>query len=304
VEKLEDAAVQNPQTKNIYETTPFYLTVEDTQTGCEAFEPDEVIVEVSGGFLTTNPSSFPDSVFCIGETFWLHANAGGGSGSYTISWTDEDGNVLSTEPSFSLTLNDAGEYYFYVKVDDGYNDVYSYVIVTIDAAPVISLGSAVQYVCVHETITLDAGNPGASYLWSNGDTNQITSLGTTGLGYDEQTISVNVMNGEGCQSDAGVTIIFDYDYCVGVEELPEGVELKVYPNPTSGKVNVYVAGVSQAVKVYARSVVGTQVGDFQYMPKEDGTIMEIIDLTDQAPGIYFLIIEGNEIYHAVKILIQ
>jgi len=304
VEKLEDAAVQNPQTKNIYETTPFHLTVVDEQTGCEAFEPDEVIVEVSGGFLSTNPSSFPDSVFCIGETFWLHANAGGGSGLYTISWTDEGGNVLSTEPSFSLTLNDAGAYYFYVKVDDGYNDVYSYVLVTIDAAPVIDLGSAVQYVCVHETITLDAGNPGATYLWSNGDTNRITSMGTTGLGYDEQTISVSVMNTEGCQADAGVTIIFDYDYCVGVEELPEGVELQVYPNPSSGKVNIYVGGVSNEVKVYARSVVGTQLGNFQFMPQEDGTITEIIDLSDQAPGIYFLIIEGNDIYHAVKILIQ
>ncbi|MCK5765022.1 MAG: T9SS type A sorting domain-containing protein [Bacteroidales bacterium] len=304
VEKLVDAATQNPQTTNLYETTPFFLTVEDEQTGCAAADPDQVIVEVTGGFLSANPSSFPDSVFCIGETFWLHANAGGGSGDYTYIWTSEPEMTLPTDESFSLTLYEENTYYFYVLVNDGYNETFGYVTVTVDPAPVIELGDEVQFVCVHETITLDAGNEGASYLWSNGDTNRYTTLGTTGLGYDPQYISVNVMNAEGCQADTGVTVIFDYDYCVGIGENPNSVDLQVYPNPTTGTVNIYIGGVSDEMEVHVRSAIGISLGDHKYMPDANGIIAETLDLSDQPPGIYFLIIRGKNVYHTEKILIQ
>ena len=304
VEKLEDAAVQNPQTKNLYETTPFFLMVEDDVTGCEAEQADEMIVFITGGILSINPAALPDSVVCLGETFALHANPGGGSGNYTYTWTNSDGNILSAAPNFDVTLFEVGIHYFYLKVDDGYNDIFGYVKVRVDPAPVINLGSDIQFVCVHETITLDAGNPGSSYLWSNGDTNQYTTMGTTGLGYDEQYISVNVINEQGCRADTSVTIIFDYDYCVGIGEIPEGVDLHVYPNPTTGKVNISIEGVSTEVKVLVRGIMGTELGQYQFKPKENATIVEMLDLSAQPPGIYFLIIEGSGISFAVKILIQ
>ncbi len=303
IEKLVDAAVQNPQTKNLYETTPFYLTIEDEQTGCESAEPDEVIVEITGGMLTTNPSS-PDSVYCLGEPIILQSNAGGGSGLFTYTWTDEDGVVISNESSCTVTKNIAGDYIFYIKVDDGYNLVYGYVPVTVDPAPVIELGSAVQYVCVHETIELDAGNPGSSYLWSNGDTNRVTTMGTTGLGYDEQTIAVDVINAEGCEASAGVTIIFDYDYCVGIEELAGGIDIDVYPNPSTGVVNVYIGGASKEVRVYIRTAIGLSIADYSFKPDANHAITETLDLSAQTPGIYLLIIEGDNFYHAAKVLIQ
>ncbi|MCK4568909.1 MAG: T9SS type A sorting domain-containing protein [Bacteroidales bacterium] len=304
VEKLEDAAAQNPQTTNLYETTPFFLTVEDEQTGCIAAEPDEVIVEVTGGFLSTNPSSFPDSIFCIGETFWLHANAGGGSGNYTYSWTSEPAMTLPSEQSFSLALYEENTYYFYVRVDDGFNEVFGYVTVTVNPAPVIDLGDAVQFVCLHETIILDAGNQGASYLWSNGDTNRYTTIGTTGLNNDEQYISVSVVNAEGCQSDTSVTVIFDYDYCVGIDENIHNVDIHVYPNPTSGMINIYIGGVAVEMNVHVHSAMGINLGDHQYIPDADGIIAETLDLSDQPPGIYFLVIEGKNVYYTMKILIQ
>ncbi|MCK5338756.1 MAG: T9SS type A sorting domain-containing protein, partial [Bacteroidales bacterium] len=304
VEKLEDATVQDPQTKNLYETTPFFLEVEDAQTGCISAEPDQVVVNITGGILSTNPSSFPDSVFCLGETFWLYANAGGGSGDYSYIWTSEPAMVLPSEASFSLTLDTPGTYFFYVKVNDGYNETFGYVEVRVDPSPVIDLGADVQYFCVHEIITLDAGNEGASYLWSNGDTNRYTTLGTTGLGYDPQYISVSVMNAEGCQADTGITVIFDYDYCVGIGENPNSVDLQVYPNPTTGTVNIYIGGVSDEMEVHVRSAMGTSLGDHKYMPDANGIIAETLDLSDQPPGIYFLIIRGENVYHTEKILIQ
>jgi len=306
VDKLVDAATQNPQTRNLYETTPFYLTVIDDQSGCESFEPDEVIVEITGGILSTNPSS-PDSVYCIGEPIILQSNAGGGPGpgSYNYHWTDEDGNPLSTESECTVIRNTPGDYNFYVAVDDGYgNTVYGYVPITVDPAPEINLGNPTQYVCVHESITLDAGNAGASYLWSNGDTNKIVTLATTGLGYDEQFISVHVTNSEGCEADASVTVIFDYDYCVGIEEIGDGMVLKVYPNPTNGILNIDITSVLTDIRVDVRSVVGKKIGDYQFSPDAEGNINTEIDLTDQVAGIYFLIFHSETYSQAVKVLLN
>ncbi|MEE4255860.1 MAG: hypothetical protein V2I47_02380 [Bacteroidales bacterium] len=303
VDMLEDAAAQNPQTRNLYETTPFYLTIVDEQTGCESGAPDEVVVEVTGSYLHANPSS-PDSTYCIGEPIYLRANAGGGSSTYSFTWTDEGGNILSNEPEFSLVKNVAGDYTFYIAVDDGYNQAYGYVPITVKPAPEIDLGGDIHYVCVHETITLDAGNPGSAYLWSNGDTSKTVTLATTGLGNDEQQVSVNVTNAEGCQGEAGVTIIFDYDYCVGIEEIGDGIKLKVFPNPTPGKLNISMSGVKSDLKLDVRNTIGSLLGEYDFFPDGNGMINEEIDLTGQVAGIYFLIFHADDQTSAVKVLLK
>jgi hypothetical protein len=304
VEKLVDAAVQNPQTKNLYETTPFYLHVEDNLTGCASDGNDEVVVEVTGGFLSTNPSSSPDSVFCMGETFWLHANAGGGSGTYTYTWTSEPAMTLPSEASFSLTLTDPGTYFFYVLVNDGYNETFGYVEVRVADAPAIDLGPAVQTYCVYDTVTLDAGNPGAEYLWSNGATTQVVTIGTTGLGYDPQEISVKVVNAEGCEGTGAATIIFSYDACVGIGEHAGGVKLNVYPNPTTGMLNIMMEELPGDVDVQVLNPVGVTVGSSTFRPQADGTLSESLDLSAQPAGIYLLIVKGDGFYRNMKVIIH
>lgn len=304
LDKLEDAAAQNPQTKNLYETTPFYLMVEDEQTGCISEEADEVVVEVTGGFLSTNPSSSPDSVFCLGENFQLHANGGGGSGSYTYTWTSEPPMTLPTEPSFSLQLNDPGSYFFYCLIDDGYNEAYGYVEVTVQPSPTIDLGAPSQTYCVFDTIALDAGNPGSSYLWSNGDTNQSVMVGTTGLTYDPQDWWVTVINEEGCEAQANVEVIFSYDACVGIGENEHQAILRIFPNPSTGMVNVQVEGVSEEVRILIMNSVGSSLGTYRFKPGQDGVIREQIDLSAQPAGVYFLQAEGSNIHHTMKLMLK
>jgi hypothetical protein len=176
--------------------------------------------------------------------------------------------------------------------------------VTVKPAPEIDLGGEIQYVCVHETITLDAGNAGSSYLWSNGDTNRTVTLATTGLGYDEQQITVTVTNIEGCQADASATIIFDYDYCVGIEELANGMKLKVFPNPTNGTLHVSMSSVGSDVKLDIRTSIGNLIEKMQMSPDDNGLVETELDLSGQAPGIYFLIFYTGDQTNAVKVLLK
>ena len=305
VDKLEDAAAQNPQTKKLYATTPFYLTVEDEETGCLSVEADEVIIEVSDGFLTANPSSYPDSINCIREIFLLHANAGGGSGTYNYVWTCSEPSIdPPDEASVSISVDEPGYYTFYVKVNDGYNDVFGELNIRIIAVPELSLGSAVQTYCIYDTVMLDAGNPGSSYLWSNGDTNRFIRVGTTGLGYDEQEISVQVSNEEGCEAEASVTIVFDYDACVGIDENEENIHIKVFPNPTNGLINIVLDGVSREVNLELFNLTGTSVAKKQIIPDEAGHISDYLDLGGKSAGIYLLRITGPELRKAFKLLLE
>lgn len=294
VDKLVDATVAEPQTKNIYETTPFFLMVEDAQTGCVSESPDETTVNITGGILSTNPSSSPDSVFCLGETIWLHANAGGGSGDYTYTWTSEPPISLPTVSSFSLEIQEAGTYFFYVKVNDGYNESFGYVEVRVDPAPVINLGSSIQTYCVFDTIMLDAGNPGSSYLWSNGDTSQTVMVGTTGLTYDPQDWSVTVINDEGCQADTSVSVIFDYDACVGISELNAPFDVRIYPNPSPGKVTLEIDEIFDPVRLDGYSVAGERMFTEMLDPSGDGSLKADIDLSYLSAGIYYIRLENKE----------
>lgn len=75
---------QSTQTVNLTSTSLFHLTVTESTAGCR--NDDEVVVTITGGPLTGNPTAVP-TVVCQGIPSQLFANAGGGSGNYTYSWS-------------------------------------------------------------------------------------------------------------------------------------------------------------------------------------------------------------------------
>jgi hypothetical protein len=68
--------------------------------------------------------------------------------------------------------------------------------------PTVDLGPDI-FICVGYTTMLDAGNPGATYLWSTGATSQTITVSTTG------TYSVVVSNAGGSGSDAVDVTVMD-----------------------------------------------------------------------------------------------
>jgi len=81
---LLDPDIQNPQTIQLTSGTVFHLEVTNAATLC--LSGDEMTVNITGGPLGVNPMAVPFAV-CRGQNSQLYANAGGGSGIYTYSWT-------------------------------------------------------------------------------------------------------------------------------------------------------------------------------------------------------------------------
>ncbi len=71
--------------------------------------------------------------------------------------------------------------------------------ITVFAPPVVNLGPN-QTVCEGETVVLDAGNPGCTYLWQDGSTNQTYTVTQSGT----YAVTVSVAN---CSDQGSVDII-------------------------------------------------------------------------------------------------
>jgi len=118
---LVNPNVQNPQTLNLTITTIFNLTVTNQATLCQ--DSDQVIVSITGGPLSVNPSAVPNTI-CRDETSQLFANAGGGSGNYTYSWTcTPPGNPPWTSNIATPLVTPDSSKTYHVSVFDGYNTI-------------------------------------------------------------------------------------------------------------------------------------------------------------------------------------
>ena len=119
-----------------------------------------------------------DTVFCSGT---LTLDAGNHSQSL-IRWQDGSTNRY-------FTVNQSGTYY--VTVTNGCGQISDSITVTITGPPTAVLGTFVRY-CVTNTLTLNAQNPGSSYLWNTGDTTQAITIRQPGLYWVQVTNSCGV----------------------------------------------------------------------------------------------------------------
>lgn len=285
-DKLVDADIAQPQTLNLFTTTLFTLYITDVTYGCQGAGPDQMTVIVSGDALAVNPSVLPDNI-CHGESAQLFALAGGGSGNYSYSWVSTNG-FSSTLQNPVITPLMPGAFIYTCTVYDGFNYAQNSVAINVMAVPFIDFGFGDTTICVYDTLVLDAGNPGSDYVWSNGSTERTNLLATTGIGFDMQSYSVTVTNPLGCQSEATISVIFDFSACNGIEGNETGKLCRIYPNPGDGTLHlVFQPGVKEAV-VSASNLLGQNIWGPYHFDGLDKKGEVIINIGNQPEGVYFI----------------
>ena len=291
--KLEDPDVAMPQTLNLFATTLFTLTVTDLVTGCEAASPDQMSVIVTGDVLTVNPSAQPDDI-CLGETAQLFALAGGGSGDYSYTWSSPDG-FSSHEANPLVTPSSIGSHFYTCLVYDNFNTATGNVAINVKSQPLVNLGPADTTLCVYDSITLDAGNTGDEYLWSNGSIERTIKVGTTGIGFDMKTFSVVVTDQSGCFAEDEITVIFDFAACSGINEPETASFIRIYPNPGGQGLHVQVNVGFQNASVSVYDVLGRNLKNYEKKQplKSEGDFY--LDLKGFQKGIYFIRLRIDEI---------
>ncbi len=163
-------------TVNPASSTTYYVTGTDAN-GCVATDTVSV---------TVNPlpvvNAGPDQAICSGSTVALTA-----SGASTYSWNPTGANsaTVLVSPLVNTT-------YVVTGTSAGGCQKKDTISVTVNPVPVVNLSPT--FICPGFSTTLDAGNPGAAYVWSTGETSQTISVSDSG------TYTVVVTSTNGCPS--------------------------------------------------------------------------------------------------------
>lgn len=120
-----------------------------------------------------------DRGICSGATTTLDA----GNAGATFVWS----TAATTQ---TITVSTAGTYSVAVTNGQGCTGRDT-IVIAVNPPPVVNLGADTT-ICANQFLNLDAGNPGASYFWSTGDTTRTINITTAG------TYSVSVSTGIGC----------------------------------------------------------------------------------------------------------
>ncbi|MDO9257465.1 MAG: PKD domain-containing protein [Bacteroidales bacterium] len=177
-----------PQTTNLTLTRTYTLTVDDA-AGCSA--SNEMMVIVVGTPLAAVPISSPTDV-CFGTNAIINANATGGSGSYTYSWTSIPAGFTSTSSTIIVTPLVSTQYI--LTVSDGFNTASASVTTTVNPLPLNFVLTGGGSYCIGGpgvVVGLAGSQTGVEYqLFNNGNPVGIPVAGNdASISFGNQTLA-------------------------------------------------------------------------------------------------------------------
>ncbi len=176
---------------------------------------------------------------------------------------------------------------YWVTVSNGTCTDSDTIHITVNSPPVVDLGND-TILLVFGTLTLNAGNPGASYLWSTNETTQTITVSVSGQYY------VTITNAFGCTASDTINA----DIPIGIKEnAAADLRVNVSPNPSCDKTFALSFDIIKKtdVEIKIRNVLGRVVYS-EKLEKFSGPYHKMITLKDMAGGIYFTdIYDGTQI---------
>jgi hypothetical protein len=269
-------AINNDQPQS---NTTYTVMGTNTLTGCMS----QALVSIS---VKKSPNitgfAIPPMV-CEGKTSNLTA-----SGASTYTWA-----VGGTGAVKTVTVTGAANY---SVIGTGTNGCQASAVVAVSSmpSPTITANASSQILCVGETVTLTA-NGANTYQWVSTNPalvligGNITMMATTAAPY---AWVVTGMDANGCDNSA--TVNLTVDACAGIVESAQNNGVSVYPNPTTGLLNVVTNANT------ANAVVTDMTG--RVVLTQDVKTNSQIDLSNLANGVYYISVSGNNGVSVVKVV--
>lgn len=168
-------------------------------------------------------------------------------------------------------------------------------IVTVNALPVVTLGSFNNMCVYNDEIALSGGAPAGGNYSVNGTGSTTFDPAAEGLG--TSTVVYSYSDANGCSSSATQDILVDA--CLGVEESIL-TEVTLSPNPTNGSFVIDANGAEGVVYT-----VLTEDGRVVVAPKALATgLSETVELSEYAKGVYFVHLTSAKGMKTMKVMLQ
>ncbi|MCB0480299.1 MAG: T9SS type A sorting domain-containing protein [Flavobacteriales bacterium] len=167
-------------------------------------------------------------------------------------------------------------------------------VLSVNPSPQLSLSISYEK-CTKESLTLDAGNPGSSYLWSNGDTTQKVQFTSAGEFW------VVVTSADNCSDSAHFEIVDSEAPCTGIADKELALQnIKLYPNPSDDFITVDFGAQAERGKVDIVDVLG-QVVYSQFIENERLVVVS----TEKLPsGNYYLQVSNGDTRAYYKFVVK
>ncbi|RUA32251.1 MAG: hypothetical protein DSY76_00670, partial [Bacteroidetes bacterium] len=215
------------------------------------------------------------------------------AGSLTYLWsTGETTASISVSPTTTTTYT--------VIVDNGNCQATDSVVVTVNPYPVVDLGNDTTIKWTYGSVTLDAGNPNATWLWNTGATTQTETFDNTNLtNGTANTVYVTVTENGCSASDTLVITVMDD---VSINGALDNMELNVYPNPTKGSFNMAINGFEGDLNMTIVNLAGQTV----YSEKINVTPSYVnkFDVSTLSTGVYYIKLTTENGVKVLKLVIR
>lgn len=205
-----------------------------------------------------------------------------------IRWYSEPEtlNLVNIGTVFTTGNTNAGTYTYYVtQTVNGCTSVPNDVILTINPAPYVTLNKYHAYINQGSSVTLIAYNA-VNYSWTP-STGLNTTTGSIVVASPAATTTyiVTGTNSQGCSDTAKCVVEVGQ---IGVDENNFSQYLSVYPNPTSGDLNIkYVSGQKDPLFVKIINQTGQSLVEKQ-IDQHNGLYEQVISMKGFADGVYYM----------------
>lgn len=261
-------------TISVSPTVTTSYTVTGTSTGCSSSSVRTVTVNPLPVISTASSSS----VICLGQSANLNA-----SGASTYTWMPGSlvGAAVVANPTTSTTYTCTG------TSAAGCNGS-AVRIVTVNPLPTVTSTGSSSLICTGQTATLTASGA-STYTWNPGGLNgtAVAVSPTTSTSY-----SVTGTSALGCNNVAMVTL--SVSACTGIDQIVNVGGYSLFPNPTSGKLNIQFnvtknTVINSDVTDASGKVVMKQVLTFSVSENT-----QVINISNLANGLYFVTLTNSE----------
>lgn len=246
----------------------------------------------------------PDVTICEDDSYALAATAA--YNSYVLWTTTGDGifnNIHILSPVYTPGVTDITNASVdliitaYAKPPCTIN-AYDTITVSLVMNPKVNLGNDTT-ICVNDSITLQAGNPGCNYIWSTGATKESIVVSSSAPAI--LTYYVIVTNSFGCIGNGSITVTFDP--CTSMDNDSESRSINIFPNPNTGQFNIMFKNIVSDIEMQIMNVHGQVIkNDVLKVPESDYT--KDFGVGYLPKGIYFIIFKGKDVVKIDKLIIR
>ncbi len=267
----------SPYATSTYTVTVFSGNAQDTDSVTVFVNPNPNVVILNGDEVT----------ILEGEFVTLSA-----AGANTYLWSNG-----ASQPNIAVSPNSDTTYSVTGYINDCSDEKEIQVIVL---ERIIAGITGEQSVCRSESVILTAtSNTQAEYLWNTGETTQSITVNP-----EEDTVySVTIYHA--LDYDVAEMMIAVTDCSEIIDpETPDVFEFMVYPNPTSGELNIKITGLMNVADIYLYNIAGQALYHEKITEETQQSYIKQLNLSEYASGVYFLKLVDNASVITKKIILR